>query len=890
MSNVILLNLILIIIFTESITTQFTFEPDTKSCSDIDNIDHCCSCNYCDGTHLFKFTNYSSETTKLDITPYTSPLPSEKENLGTSMDMYGTRVVADNHPDYNEDQTLGETTTTISHSIEYNEDLNQWVHIGLEDTPEGQGHVVKCSENYVIIGNPSADPANAALFVRTPNPSWSLSLHLKEVEKESEYGYAVDLDENNKRVIISDPSYRNEVGRVYVYLTYSDIIIDTLDHPNPFSEDNPRFGHSIAIEGNLAIVSSPNDDINGHQNVGSVHLFQQETGGTKWFHVKSFNPSQLQAAHLTTGRKFGWKIALHKRYFIVGSLHSQDVEVYYQSIENDINSFVYMQTLNAPGMTMISKFGTALDIFENRIVVSDPNFLSSPSALGKVFIYEYSTKYNEWLHCQTFVDDPTSFHTHFGQSVALGNERYLAVSAPDTDSTDNGNGKIWLFDLDRSNQCSGCDGIINSCMFGDFCGICDGDNTTCSGCDGIPNSGKEFDYCNVCGGDNSTCLFTESKVVVEDICNDEALYKFDHEPAASSVYWMLKEDSLFGEVTILNNKTGSIKYVSQLKDLKTTPENDVFVLIMKSSNESTTIPEVEVIVTVNIKPCLGCDGIPNSGTKEDICGVCGGDGTSCIDCDGIVNGNKVMDYCNKCVATNLANRTCLHIHSVEEPQIVKCGQTMCFGDIKWDPNYPNSHLKWTVVKEPTHGKASIGYHSGEITYEHDKSSGNINNEEIWIKAEDNYKNIGAGKISVKVTGCDIMGCDNVLGSGNIFDKCGVCGGTDDCVDCFGIINGGAKEDLCGICGGNNSTCPDKVLLAQITLQNAVANEEIPIAIWIAIGLSLFGVLILIACYFIYFSSRKERLIRNISREPPGYYYPGLPLLPPSIQPQPKKLF
>lgn len=27
--------------------------------------------------------------------------------------------------------------------------------------------------------------------------------------------------------------------------------------------------------------------------------------------------------------------------------------------------------------------------------------------------------------------------------------------------------------------------------------------------------------------------------------------------------------------------------------------------------------------------CLGCDGVPNSGAKDDVCGTCGGDGGTC---------------------------------------------------------------------------------------------------------------------------------------------------------------------------------------------------------------------------------------------------------------------
>ena len=48
--------------------------------------------------------------------------------------------------------------------------------------------------------------------------------------------------------------------------------------------------------------------------------------------------------------------------------------------------------------------------------------------------------------------------------------------------------------------------------------------------------------------------------------------------------------------------------------------------------------------------CAGCDGVPNSRMKTDICGVCGGDGFSCRGCDGIsqaVAPNR-RDSCGVC--------------------------------------------------------------------------------------------------------------------------------------------------------------------------------------------------------------------------------------------------
>lgn len=51
----------------------------------------------------------------------------------------------------------------------------------------------------------------------------------------------------------------------------------------------------------------------------------------------------------------------------------------------------------------------------------------------------------------------------------------------------------------------GCDGVAESGVELDACGVCGGDNA-CVGCDGVPHSGLLLDVCGVCDGDGSSCL------------------------------------------------------------------------------------------------------------------------------------------------------------------------------------------------------------------------------------------------------------------------------------------------------------------------------------------------------------------------------------------------
>lgn len=132
----------------------------------------------------------------------------------------------------------------------------------------------------------------------------------------------------------------------------------------------------------------------------------------------------------------------------------------------------------------------------------------------------------------------------------------------------------------------------------------------------------------------------------------------------------------------------------------------------------------------NNSTCKGCDGVPNSGQAIDACGVCGGDSSSCKDCNGVPNGGAVIDQCGKCGGNNTSCLDCAGI-----------------------PNGPNQ----------------------------------INS---------------CGICAVGETGC-VTGCQGT------FDRCGVCNGNSACLDCAGIPNGGTTLDCCGVCGGDGSSCKDK---------------------------------------------------------------------------------
>jgi len=79
---------------------------------------------------------------------------------------------------------------------------------------------------------------------------------------------------------------------------------------------NDRFGSSVEINGNDAIVGAYFDDISGQTNAGSAYVFVY--GGASWTQQQKLTASDYQA-----NDEFGWSVSIDGDYAIVGA-HKED--------------------------------------------------------------------------------------------------------------------------------------------------------------------------------------------------------------------------------------------------------------------------------------------------------------------------------------------------------------------------------------------------------------------------------------------------------------------------------------------------------------------------------------------------------------------------------------
>jgi hypothetical protein len=146
--------------------------------------------------------------------------------------------------------------------------------------------------------------------------TYANTLHSSNYETWGQFGSSVAVD--GKFIVVGaqwedvtvrkNPSAYARAGRAYVFTTFGRLIM-TLNSPN--AEIGGEFGNSVAIGGNVIVVSAHNEDVlsgaTTYINAGRVYVYG--AGG----------PLTLVSANLANGISFGQQVAVAAGYVVVGS-------------------------------------------------------------------------------------------------------------------------------------------------------------------------------------------------------------------------------------------------------------------------------------------------------------------------------------------------------------------------------------------------------------------------------------------------------------------------------------------------------------------------------------------------------------------------------------------
>jgi hypothetical protein len=216
-------------------------------------------------------------------------------------------------------------------------------------------------------------------------------------------------------------------GRAALYSIADDVMIEfkrNFNNPEPRSGD--RFGASVAIDGQLAVIGCPDDYVSG-LTIGSVYFYQLDsaTPATPTRTIRKYSPA--------AGDKFGISVAAGGTRVVVGTSLDD------WAATNTGRAFVYTLTepasffsplvISNPAPAADDQFGNTVAISGKRILIGAPyDDWNGSTNCGSVHVYDLN-RYLPQSPVMALDRTTPPGGSQFGASVAMF-DHWAAIGAP----------------------------------------------------------------------------------------------------------------------------------------------------------------------------------------------------------------------------------------------------------------------------------------------------------------------------------------------------------------------------------------------------------------------------------------------------------------------------
>jgi len=319
------------------------------------------------------------------------------------------------------------------------------------------GSSVSISGDYAIVGayGDQTSKGSAYIFLRS-GTSWSQQAKLTASDGNAvdRFGNSVSISGDYAIVgAYSDDVNGTDSGSAYIFkrdgTSWSQQAKLTASDGNAYD----YFGYSVSICGDYAIVGAFYDDVNVMVDSGSAYIFKRD--GTTWS-----QQAKLTASDSAAGDRFGWSVSVSGDYAIVGAYYD-DVNVMVDSgsayiLKRDGTSWVQQQKLTASDGAAYDQFGQSVSIIGDYAIVGAIGDDDKGSASGSAYIFKWNG--TSWSEQQKLTASDGAGSDYFGYSVSIGNGYIIAGAYFDDDKgTDSGSaymfGKTLCPSADLDDDC-----------------------------------------------------------------------------------------------------------------------------------------------------------------------------------------------------------------------------------------------------------------------------------------------------------------------------------------------------------------------------------------------------------------------------------------------------
>ena len=315
------------------------------------------------------------------------------------------------------------------------------------------GFSVALTENIALIGAPSDDEngtdAGAAYVFTRQDGQWTQTQKLlsNDGDEYDSFGLSVALTEDTALVGAPyDEENGESAGSAYVFSRQNGQWIQTQKLLANDGDAGDSFGWSVALTKNTALIGADGDEDKG-EGAGSAYVFTQQKG--RWTQTQ-----KLLAGDGGEFDRFGASVALVEDTALIGAPGDDEVDNLDQGsayiFTRQKGQWIQTQKLLANDGDADDFFGDAVALTRDTALIGAVGDEENEDLSGSAYIF--TRQKSQWIQTQKLLANDGDFFDFFGDSVALAGDTALIGAYLDEENGTE-SGSAYIFRRMSGDQC-----------------------------------------------------------------------------------------------------------------------------------------------------------------------------------------------------------------------------------------------------------------------------------------------------------------------------------------------------------------------------------------------------------------------------------------------------
>lgn len=304
------------------------------------------------------------------------------------------------------------------------------------------GSSVSISEDAAVIG---AYGNESAYVFTKPTTGWSLTTQTAKLTAsnssiDDKFGYSVSISGD---VIIVGAYGHNDIGSAYVFTKQESTWFNTTETSNLLSsksDDNDRFGSSVCISGDVAVVGVPKSNDYG-DNSGCVNIYMKPDSG--WIDTEETQRTWPVSYLAESSENFGRSVDIDGNYAVVGSVGYKTYKGCASILYYNGTDWEFVAKLTPSDSEANDYFGIAVSISGDVVLVGA--YKQGGTDYGAAYIFEKPISgWRDSHETAKLTSSTQQSYDYLGRSVNLSGDVAI-VGAYGVDDYGSESGAAYIF-------------------------------------------------------------------------------------------------------------------------------------------------------------------------------------------------------------------------------------------------------------------------------------------------------------------------------------------------------------------------------------------------------------------------------------------------------------